>query len=79
LIDVKSGVADPVHGPQTAAYLELLRENEIIAKADQPIRLIARLQPNGFYQTEEQRDPGDWSVFLAALTVFRFKERHGLL
>lgn len=79
LLDVKSGVSDPVHGPQTAAYLELARENDMIDKRDQSDRAVVRLQPNGFYQVDPMLDPADWSTFMAALTCYRFKERNGLL
>ncbi len=79
LIDVKSGVADPVHGPQTAAYLEPGRDMGLVGKLEIPLRMVVRLQPNGFYQVDEYRDPKDWSTFLAALTTYRFKEAQGLL
>jgi hypothetical protein len=79
LIDVKSGAADPVHGPQTAAYVEIAREAGLLEKHEMPQRAVVRLQANGFFQVDPMLDPADWSTFIAALTTYRFKERHGLL
>jgi hypothetical protein len=79
MIDVKSGVADRVHGPQTAAYLEPLRDMGITGPKEVPNRAIVRLQPTGFYAVDHYNDPGDWSIFLAALTCYRFKQAAGLL
>lgn len=81
LLDVKSGAADPVHGPQTAAYLEATLEMDLlgIPRRHTPQRAALRLQPNGYYQVDDYMDPMDWSTFLAALTVHKFKDRHGTL
>jgi hypothetical protein len=79
LVDRKTGVFDPVHGPQTAGYLELLHEEDVFSRREHVDRVAVYLQPNGFYQVERLLDPGDWSHFMAALTCFRFKERNGLL
>ena len=78
-IDVKSGVADPAHGPQTAAYTEPLREMGIIEGPVVPQRAVVRVQANGHYIVDHYQDAGDWSIFLAELTGYRFKERFGLL
>lgn len=79
LVDVKSGVEDPVHGPQLAGYIEPLKELGLVLKNEVPLRLIVRLQPNGFYQIDEYADPMDWATFMAALTCYKFKEKRGLL
>lgn len=79
LIDVKTGAQDPCHGPQTAAYVELLRENGLLKASELPQRAIVRLQPTGFYKVDPMMDPGDWSTFMAALVCHKFKERQGLL
>lgn len=78
LLDVKTGGTDPCHGPQTAAYVELLREEGLLSRVEMPQRAIVRLQPNGMYQVDPMLDPGDWSVFMSSLTVYRFKEKHGI-
>jgi len=79
LVERKTGAFDPVHGPQTAAYLQLLHEEDLVDRIDYVDRVAVYLQPNGFYQIERLQDEGDWSHFVAALTVHRFKDRHGLL
>jgi hypothetical protein len=79
LIDVKTGIADPSHGPQLAAYVEPLRDMGMIPKGVYPQRAVVRLQPNGHYCVDSFLDPGDWSIFLAQLTTYRFKAQHGLL
>lgn len=78
-VDIKTGIADPCHGPQLAAYTEPLRDMGLIKKSEMPQRAVVRLQPNGHYVIDPYTDPGDWSVFLAELTGWKFKERHGLL
>lgn len=79
LLDVKSGIPDPVHGPQTAAYLELARENDMLDRRLTSERAVVYLEATGFYKVERVLDQGDWSNFVAALTCYRFRERHGLL
>jgi hypothetical protein len=79
VIDVKTGAADPVHGPQTAAYLEPLKARGRVAGPEMPQRAVVRVRANGLYDVDLFHDPADWSTFLAALTCFKFKERHGLL
>ena len=81
LADAKSGLEDPAHGPQTAAYVEAAVEMETfdMSRKDLPQRCVVRLQPDGFYRLDRFSDPADWSTFLAALTCWKFKQQHGLL
>ena len=79
LIDVKSGLPDPCHGPQTAAYVQLARENDLVDRTEMPQRAVVRLQPNGHYMVDPMMDPGDWATFVAALQCHNFKSRHGIL
>ena len=79
MIDVKSGMADPVHGPQTAAYTDPLRDMGILTPKEHAMRAVVRLQPNGFYQLDQFYDPKDWSYFLAARSTHEFKARNGLI
>ena len=77
LVDVKSGLKDLCHGPQTAAYLEAGRERNTVTRHAVD-RVVVRLGINGFYEVDEYADPADWSYFQAALHVYRFQERAGL-
>ncbi len=81
LPDVKSGLKDPSHGPQTAAYVQAAVEMEILdelSKKDLPQRCAVRLQNDGFYHVDRFSDPMDWATFLAALTCFKFKQKYGI-
>lgn len=69
LLDIKSGVAWPSHGPQTAAYQDAY-ERQSGKKID--LRLVVYLRDDGTYRMVAQRDKTDWSVFLAALTIYKF-------
>lgn len=76
LIDIKSGLVPPTVGPQTAAYAECLRampEPRVIKR-----RLCVQLHDGGppFFKVFDLTEVGDFSMFLSALNIFRFKERH---
>jgi hypothetical protein len=82
LPEVKSGAKDPSHGPQTAAYVQAAVEMEILdelRRKDLPQRCAVYLKPDGYYNVDRFSFPQDWPIFLAALTCYRFKEKHGLL
>ncbi len=62
-------------GPQTAAYVAALNEqNRSLVQIKR--RFAVRLVNDGTYQLEELRDPTDLSVFLAATTLYHWKQRH---
>jgi hypothetical protein len=69
LLDIKSGMQWPSHGPQTAAYQDAY-ERQSGKKID--LRLVVYLRDDGTYRMVAQRDKSDWSVFLAALTIHKF-------
>lgn len=65
----------PAVALQTAAYREL--ENANTPKGQHKIerRYALCLRENRTYRLDEFKDRGDWSVFLAALTVFNWKRK----
>src|SRR3990167_7302579 len=73
VIDIKTSAAiKPVMGIQLAAYQAAA--NESSKKAGQyPYRFICQLKRDGTYRLEEFRDRGDFSVFLALLTLHQWK------
>ncbi len=72
LLDIKSGEEWPSHGPQTAAYEQAF---EHMTKQKVSARFGLYLRDDGTYRLQPKKDPSDWSVFLACLTIQRFKER----
>jgi len=73
LVDIKArAVMTPDTGPQTAAYNECLAN-----KADR--RYGLQLMPTGRYKLYPYFDYTDLSVFLSCLTIYKFKQQHGLL
>lgn len=66
VIDFKTGLPGPLAAIQTAAY-----GNAIGAKR----RFALQGLPNGRYKFPEYTAPGDFADFLAALRVFRLRER----
>jgi hypothetical protein len=74
LIDVKSGVVPITVGAQTAAYEEARRS---MGLAPCRRRLCVQLKSEApFYRVHELTEPGDFSLFLSALNIYRFKEKH---
>jgi hypothetical protein len=65
----------PAGGPQTAAYslawMESRNERNTIKH-----RFALRLAADGTFELKEHTDPTDLPVFLAALTLHHFKQRH---
>ncbi len=70
LLDIKTGLRDPTHGPQTAAYAEAMP-----SRVD--LRLTVYLRPDD-YEVEEHTSLGDWSTFMAALQWHRWRTTHNL-
>ena len=76
VLDVKA-TADlhPAVALQLAGYRELVNANTPKGQHKIEQRCALRLMDNGTYRLQSYTDKGDWSVFLAALTVHRFKEQ----
>ena len=74
LLDIKTTAALPKHvGPQTAAYAIAYRE---MGLGDVAVRWCAHLQRTGRYELVPLRDPQDYAVWRAALTVRRWREQN---
>lgn len=73
LVDLKTCFTTPrAAGPQTAAYLMAL--TTMLGNVRPTRRAALRLRPDGTYRLDPLDRPDDWSVFLACLTLNRFKE-----
>lgn len=71
LVDLKTCFTTPLTaGPQTAGYLRALGDNSVTHRA------ALRLRPDGTYRLDPLTGADDWSAFMAALTLHRFKESH---
>lgn len=71
LVDKKTAIAVPMAaGPQTAAYLRALGDTSVTHRA------AVRLRPDGTYRFDPLTGTDDWSVFMACLSLHRFKEAH---
>jgi hypothetical protein len=70
LVDVKSGALPWTVGYQTAAYQEALPVEERPKN-----RLCVQLLETGRYKVHEQKDAGDFQIFLSALNIFKAKAR----
>lgn len=78
LIDTKSvAVLSPVTAIQTAAYLELLRANHHALAGTR--RAALHLKPDGRFALQEYTSAGDFSTFLAALSVWRWRAANRVL
>lgn len=74
LIDCKRTCAVPRSaGPQTAAYVQAIRENSFDLPADID-RYVLHLTPER-WRLVPQKDPNDLRVFLAALTLHNYLEK----
>lgn len=72
IIDIKRSLyAGPAIGLQLAAYQDALTE----IKATR--RYALQLQESGTYRLTEFKDRSDLATFLACLTIYRWRERHG--
>lgn len=72
IIDIKSGVAHPVHGVQTAAYGAALPPG--LGAWD---RACVYLADNGRYRLTFYRDPSDFPTFVSLVTLFHWRSKHG--
>jgi hypothetical protein len=70
VVDIKTGEVPPSVGPQTAAYVRCLPD------AHRWQRYCLQLRPDGQYRWLPLADKADHAVFLAALTLYRWKERY---
>lgn len=60
-------------GAQTAAYAKAY---QFMHGGKEPTRYCIHLPGDGKYKTHPRRDPADWSLFVSALNVHNFKEKH---
>lgn len=73
LTDIKTSIVLPhAVGAQTAGYMRALADTTVTRRA------ALRLRPDGAYRLDQLTGADDWSVFMAALTLYRWKERNGL-
>lgn len=81
IIDIKSGVPSPSAAIQVAAYRELVKVSEGFTEAQLSMNLLPtkcfslHLRDDGAYRLTEHRDfRKNFNVFLAALTVVRWRK-----
>lgn len=76
VIDIKTPVQlGPVVGLQLAAYQEAMRRNGSCA-AD--LRFAVQLRSDGQYRLVPYTDKSDFGVFIALLTIRKWRERHSV-
>lgn len=68
LLDIKSGAKRKEHAIQTAAYAELIPNNDEIERA------CVYLDKEGNYKFVGYDDPNDFVVFICALSIYNFKK-----
>jgi hypothetical protein len=68
VVDIKSGVVPSTVGPQTAAY-----QNALDPKPRK--RLCVQLKADGGYKMLEQKDAGDFALFVSALNIHKFRAK----
>lgn len=74
LLDIKATASlMPGVGPQTAAYKQAYEESRA---ARLKRRFAVQLKPDGDYRLEELSDQADLSVYLSAMTLHAWRERH---
>lgn len=77
MIDTKRTAAPPASGgPQTAAQWEAYKETMGLPKEQKAERYLLHIK-DGRARLVHQKDPEDLKVFLASLTVTRWREKHG--
>lgn len=70
LLDIKTGAAmRPTTGPQTAAYMNAYAQDGGVPLP----RMGVELHKDSTYTVKELEDPNDFPVFLAALTLYRWR------
>lgn len=67
-LDIKSGLVPRTVGPQTAAYAEAHP-----IKFDE--RYVLQLKPDASYRLSPLTESSDWSIFLSALNIFRWRNK----
>lgn len=72
-LDIKSGMALPEVGPQTAAYDQAFFETTGERAQE---RGALYLQDDGSYVLRPCHDPSDFSTFLAALQIYNYRLKH---
>ena len=73
LLDIKTvAMLQRSTGPQTAAYAQAVRETGAFEPA---VRYAVQLRRDGSYVVETYRDPNDWRIFQAALSLYHWKRR----
>jgi hypothetical protein len=76
IVDIKATASlMPGVGPQTAAYQTAFQESAGVSTRH---RFAVRLKPDGTYQLEHLTNPADFSVFLSAMTMYAWRQRHGM-
>lgn len=76
VVDVKTGAVPPTVGSQTAAYAAAwLSMRDDPKRHALPRRECLALTETSF-KWHKLDDPSDWSIFLSALNIYRFKEQH---
>jgi hypothetical protein len=74
LPDIKATAVVPrTVGAQTAAYAKAYQR---MHGGKEPGRYCIHLTGDGKYKTHPRRDAADWSLFVSALNIHRFKEQH---
>lgn len=73
IIDIKTGLSAPWHGAQTTAYARCFSNWPDLS------RFCLYIDGDGSYKLEEHKDPRDWDLFRACLTIYAWKARNGLL
>lgn len=71
LLDIKTGGPQPWHALQLAAYQGLCEPGPWQ-------RMGLYLHADGTYTTKAYDDRNDWSVFLAALSIYNWRINHGV-
>lgn len=74
VIDIKTGDENKSHRIQTAAYKEMIEEQEQFKKIKIK-RMIVYLVPEQYKITEHKNDREDLNVFLSCLTIYQFNKK----
>jgi hypothetical protein len=76
LVDIKATAVVPLTvGPQTAAYLEATKETSGAKVRRRHCLHLNPKHPRG-YKLHALTEPGDFSVFVSALNVYNWRQRH---
>lgn len=71
VLDIKSGTTVPrTWRPQTAAYREAVLQQRLACST---VRYCVHLRGDGTYVLHKSNDPADWSVFVSALNLYRWR------